>query len=208
MTIPTTPLTGPAKAARPPRFAWPLAPPHQVVRAFEAPATEYAPGHRGVDLAAPPGAAVLAAADAVVLHAGPVADRTVISLLHAGGLRTTYEPVEPTVRRGQPVRRGDRIGTLLPGHEGCPAEACLHWGAVRVAPPQFRAYLDPLRLLANGRVRLLPRSDTGQPSTTTGRTRPQHGPPHRARPTDHSNSAPRKTQDAIVPPGLTRNPQA
>lgn len=157
MTLPLVPLGGPARAARPPRFAWPLAPPHQVVRAFEAPATEYAPGHRGVDLAAPPGAAVLAAADAVVLHAGPVADRSVISLLHEGGLRTTYEPVEPTVRRGQVVRRGERVGTLQSGHEGCPAEACLHWGALRVSP--VRAYVDPLRLVAAGPVRLLPRVD-------------------------------------------------
>ncbi|MBB5805326.1 murein DD-endopeptidase MepM/ murein hydrolase activator NlpD [Saccharothrix ecbatanensis] len=128
---------------------------------FEAPATEYAAGHRGVDLAAPPGAAVLAAGDAVVLHAGPVADRPVISLLHAGGLRTTYEPVEVSVRRGQPVRRGDRIGTLRAGHEGCPTEACLHWGALRVVPR--RTYLDPLRLLSPGPVRLLPSAATTPP---------------------------------------------
>jgi murein DD-endopeptidase MepM/ murein hydrolase activator NlpD len=159
LTVPLAPLTASARASRPPRFTWPLAPPREVVRVFEAPATEYAAGHRGVDLAAPPGAAVLAAGDAVVLHAGPVADRPVISLLHAGGLRTTYEPVEVSVRRGQPVRRGDRIGTLRAGHDGCPTEACLHWGALRVVPR--RTYLDPLRLLSPGPVRLLPRSDTG-----------------------------------------------
>ncbi|GAB2985189.1 peptidoglycan DD-metalloendopeptidase family protein [Saccharothrix stipae] len=160
-TLPLTPAATPAQASRPPRYAWPLAPPHQVVRAFEPPATQYAAGHRGVDLAAPPGAPVLATADAVVVHAGPVADRTVVSLLHRGGLRTTYEPVDPTVRRGQPVRRGDRIGTLRPGHEGCPEEACLHWGAIRTAPPKSRTYLNPLHLLTNGRVRLLPRPTHG-----------------------------------------------
>lgn len=159
MTVPLAPLTASARA---PRFAWPLPPPREVVRAFEAPATEYAAGHRGVDLAAPPGATVQAANDAVVLHAGPVADRPVISLLHAGGLRTTYEPVEVEVRRGQTVRRGDRIGTLRPGHEGCPAEACLHWGALRAAPT--RTYLDPLRLLSTGPVRLLPAVDTTHPT--------------------------------------------
>ncbi|WP_447003804.1 M23 family metallopeptidase [Saccharothrix isguenensis] len=157
MTVPLVPLTASGRASRPTRFAWPLAPPREVVRVFEAPETAYAAGHRGVDLAGPPGAAVLAAGDAVVLHAGPVADRPVISLLHAGGLRTTYEPVDVTVRRGQLVRRGDRIGTLRPGHEGCPTEACLHWGALRTSPA--RAYLDPLRLLSTGPVRLLPRAD-------------------------------------------------
>jgi murein DD-endopeptidase MepM/ murein hydrolase activator NlpD len=156
---PLAPLTATARSARPPRFGWPLAPPRQVVRTFEAPSTEYAAGHRGVDIAAPPGAAVLAAADGLVLHAGPVADRTVVSLLHVGGLRTTYEPVEPSVRRGQVVRRGDPIATLRPGHEGCPASACLHWGALRASP--VRTYLDPLRLLSTGPVRLLPRSDSG-----------------------------------------------
>ncbi|MFJ6672386.1 M23 family metallopeptidase [Actinosynnema sp. NPDC091369] len=153
VTLPLAPL---ARASRPPRFTWPLAPPHRVVRTFDPPATEYAAGHRGVDLAAPPGSPVLAAADAVVLHAGPVADRRLVSLLHPGGLRTTYEPVHPTVHRGQRVRRGTPIGTLQPGHEGCPTDACLHWGAVRPTPPRSRTYLDPLHLLTNGRVRLLP----------------------------------------------------
>lgn len=159
---PLTPLTSPtslAATARPARFAWPLAPPREVVRTFEAPPTEYAAGHRGVDLAAPPGVAVLAAADGLVLHSGPVADRAVVSVLHRGGLRTTYEPVDPGVRRGQVVRRGDPIATLRPGHEGCPAAACLHWGVLRVSPA--RVYLDPLRLLSIGPVRLLPRSDSG-----------------------------------------------
>ncbi|MEU4739860.1 M23 family metallopeptidase [Actinosynnema sp. NPDC023658] len=155
LTLPLAPSA--AGSARAPRFAWPLAPPHQVVRTFDPPATPYAPGHRGVDLAAPPGTPVLAAADGVVLHAGPVADRTVVSLLHAGGLRTTYEPLIPTVHRGQQVRRGDRIGTLRPGHEGCPAEACLHWGALRVTSPESRTYLDPLPLVLPNHVRLLPR---------------------------------------------------
>ncbi|MEV8440827.1 M23 family metallopeptidase [Actinosynnema sp. NPDC051121] len=164
VTLPLVPFATPIRASRPPRFAWPLAPPHRVVRAFEPPATEYAAGHRGVDLAAPPGTAVLAAGDAVVLHAGPVADRAVVSLLHAGGLRTTYEPIAPAVRRGQHVRRGTLIGTLHPGHESCPAEACLHWGALRTAPPDHRTYLDPLRLLANGRSRLLPRRDRPDPT--------------------------------------------
>lgn len=130
------------------RFTWPLPPPHPVVRAFEAPATPYGPGHRGVDLAAEAGTPVLATADGRVVHAGAVATRTLVSLEHAGGLRTTYEPVEPAVPAGRLVRRGQVIGHLQEGH--CPTP-CLHWGARR-----GKTYLDPLRLVAPGRVRLLP----------------------------------------------------
>ena len=74
-----------------------------------------------------------------------------VSVDHAGGLRTTYEPVQPTVAAGQAVARGSPLGSLLTGHAGCPAEACLHWGLRR-----GEAYLDPLTLLRPPRVRLLP----------------------------------------------------
>ncbi len=121
-------------------------------RPFEAPASPYGPGHRGVDLAAPPGAVVVAAGDGVVVFAGAVAGRPVVSIDHPDGLRTTYEPVDPSVAAGQVVTRGSPIGTLLAGHAGCPAAACLHWGLRR-----GEVYLDPLLLLAPPRVRLLPR---------------------------------------------------
>ena len=97
---------------------------------------------------------MLAAGDGVVVFAGMVAGRPVVSIDHAGGLRTTYEPVDPSVGAGQAVARGSPIGTLTAGHEGCPAAACLHWGLRR-----GETYLDPLLLLVV-RVRLLPlRSD-------------------------------------------------
>jgi murein DD-endopeptidase MepM/ murein hydrolase activator NlpD len=141
-------LTTTLLAPSPARFSWPLPPPHPVVRSFEAPASPFGPGHRGVDLSAAAGTAVLAAADGVVVYAGAVATRTLVSVEHHGGLRTTYEPVTPTVAAGHPVRRGEVIGHLQEGH--CPSP-CLHWGARR-----GHEYLDPLRLVTWGRVRLLP----------------------------------------------------
>lgn len=84
--------------------------------------------------------------------AGQLAGRGVISIEHAGGLRTTYEPVTATVRVGDRVTAGESIGRLVAGHPGCPAVACLHWGLRR-----GDTYLDPLTLLGLGRVRLLPR---------------------------------------------------
>jgi len=143
--------TGAAARSTTASFSWPLAPPHPVVRPFEAPASPYGPGHRGVDLGGAPGEAVLAAADGVVVFAGQLAGRGVVSIDHDGGLRTTYEPLLPGVAAGQRVAAGATIGQLVAGHPGCPAAACLHWGVRRGAE-----YLDPLGLMSAGRVRLLP----------------------------------------------------
>jgi murein DD-endopeptidase MepM/ murein hydrolase activator NlpD len=148
---PVTRASAPIPIAELDRFAWPLPPPHPVLRPFQQPATPYGPGHRGVDLGGSAGEAVLAAGDGLVRYAGPLADRSLVSIEHPGGLRTTYEPVQPLVAVGQQVRRGQPIGELLAGHPGCPAgQVCLHWGVHR-----GRYYLDPLRLVV-GQIRLLP----------------------------------------------------
>jgi murein DD-endopeptidase MepM/ murein hydrolase activator NlpD len=140
------PVVPPAAAS----WAAPLPGP-DVTRPFDELPHRYAAGHRGVDLAGAPGTSVVAAGDGVVAFAGMVAGRPVVSVDHAGGLRTTYEPVDPSVGAGQVVARGSPLGTLLAGHAGCPVAACLHWGLRRGAD-----YLDPLGLLAPPRVRLLP----------------------------------------------------
>jgi murein DD-endopeptidase MepM/ murein hydrolase activator NlpD len=123
----------------------------RVTRPFDPPPDRYGAGHRGTDLAGAPGRPVLAAGDGVVVFAGMVAGRRVVSIDHPGGLRTTYEPVDPSVAAGQPVARGSPIGTLAGGHAGCPVSACLHWGLRR-----GETYLDPMRLVRPVRVRLLP----------------------------------------------------
>ncbi|MCX2733754.1 M23 family metallopeptidase [Saccharopolyspora sp. NFXS83] len=122
-----------------------------VSRPFVPPTSAYGPGHRGVDLAGAPGATVAAADAGVVGYAGLLAGRPVVSIEHADGLRTTYEPVRPTVEAGRHVAASQPIGVLEPGHPGCAAPACLHWGARRDAD-----YLDPLALLGGVEVRLLP----------------------------------------------------
>jgi murein DD-endopeptidase MepM/ murein hydrolase activator NlpD len=132
-------------------WGWPLAGAPPVARPFDPPPTPYAAGHRGVDLAGVAGQPVLAAGRGVVAFAGMVAGRPVVSVEHADGLRTTYEPVQSLVAAGQPVARGSPLGLLVGGHAGCPAEACLHWGLRR-----GETYLDPLLLLRPPRVRLLP----------------------------------------------------
>ncbi len=133
------------------RFGWPLAGTPRPVRRFDPPPQPWLPGHRGVDLAAAPGAEVRAAGAGIILFAGMVAGRPVVTVGHADGLRTTYEPVRPGPPMGAQVATGTPIGDLLAGHPGCPAEACLHWGLRR-----GEEYLDPLALLGLGAVRLLP----------------------------------------------------
>lgn len=145
------PGPGPVAAPAGP-YGWPLAGVPVITRPFDPPAGAYGPGHRGADLAAAPGAPVLAAGAGVVAFSGLVAGRPVVSVDHPDGVRTTYEPVQPVVAAGQAVARGSPLGVLVAGHAGCPAAACLHWGA-RTGPS---AYLDPLRLLTPPRVRLLP----------------------------------------------------
>ncbi|MGH3521122.1 MAG: M23 family metallopeptidase [Haloechinothrix sp.] len=141
----------PALTAPEPRLSWPLTPAPDVLRPFEPPASPYGPGHRGVDLRATTGQSVLSADTGVVVFAGLLAGRGVVSIDH-DMLRTTYEPVDPLVAVGEQVYAGQVIGTVMAGHPGCPVSACLHWGVRR-----GEEYLNPLVLVGEHfRVRLKP----------------------------------------------------
>ena len=118
---PVVPPASPTPPARADRFGWPLAPPHPVVRPFDAPASPYGPGHRGVDLGGAAGAPVLAAGAGVWCSPGRWPGRGVVSVDHPNGLRTTYEPLAPAVTAGQQVAAGAVLGHLRAGHAGCPA---------------------------------------------------------------------------------------
>ncbi|HET9021605.1 MAG TPA: M23 family metallopeptidase [Ornithinibacter sp.] len=116
----------------------------------------YGPGHRGLDLAAAPGAPVLAVEGGLVTHAGSVAGRGTVTVEHGDGLRSTYEPVTPGVARGARVEAGDALGVVQrvgspDAAPHCATATCLHLGA-RLGP----AYVDPLPLLTGGRLALLP----------------------------------------------------
>ena len=137
------------------RFDWPLWPRPAVVRAFDPPTPNWQRGHRGVDLAGSEGQAVHAAGPGTVVFAGELAGRPLVSIVHPGGLRTSYEPVRPSVRVGQLVAQGDVIGALVAGHLDCAAAVCLHWGAMW-GPASAAAYVDPLGLLAATPIRLKP----------------------------------------------------
>ncbi|WP_378145627.1 murein hydrolase activator EnvC family protein [Cnuibacter sp. UC19_7] len=143
-------LLGPPSAgARHPRWAWPVEGAPVVARGYEAPATRYGAGHRGLDLAVGVGGVVLAPADGTVAFAGQVAGRPVLALEHGGGYRSSLEPVSSTLAVGDTVTRGQPVGAVA---EGGHCTGCVHFG-VRLRGE----YLDPRALIVGiPRAVLLP----------------------------------------------------
>jgi hypothetical protein len=116
----------------------------EVLRGFTAPEHDYGPGHRGVDLAARPGATVRTAAAGEVVFAGSVAGARWVTVRHADGIRTSYGHLDRiVVRVGDDLAGGDAIGTAT-GRNGdaLRPEEGLHWSARR-----GELYIDPLTLL-------------------------------------------------------------
>ncbi|MEU4515223.1 peptidoglycan DD-metalloendopeptidase family protein [Nonomuraea wenchangensis] len=186
-------LTAPPARASPPAWRWPLDGHPRVLRRFTPPPERWLAGHRGVDLAAPPSTPVLAAGAGTVRFAGPVGGKGVVTIDHEGGLRTTYLPVIPAVKRGQPVIPGTELGLLQTPHPHCP-ESCLHWGLLRES-----RYLNPLLLLGQAPIRLLP-FWPAPPQAITFSKKPRNTlaprPPARFRTrskTDHANPLPPRT---------------
>ena len=147
-------VSGSTAQAGGPRMDWPLRPPPAVLRGFDAPHPNWRRGHRGVDLAGATGQPVYAAGSGTVVYAGMLAGRPVVAVSHPGGLHTSYEPVAPSVRAGQPVDTATVLGALQAGHPGC-AAPCLHWGAMW-GPASRADYVDPVGLLASTPIRLKP----------------------------------------------------
>ena len=186
---------GVAAAVAPGRWVAPLAGPLAVRRRFDPPPVRWGAGHRGVDLAAYPGALVRAAGAGRVGYAGVLAGRGVLTVGH-GALRTTYEPVRPLVPAGRPVAAGEVVAVLAAGHAGParPGEALLHWGLLRGA-----TYLDPLSLLRRGPSRLVPVPPAGPAPPPAA---PLVAPPHaeRPRPVLGPPGSPAPLRPAALPP--------
>jgi len=110
-----------------PPWVWPTGS-RVVERPWDAPADDYAAGHRGIDVAAPLGTTAVAVDDGVVTFAGAVGGRPVVTIDHGAGLVSTLDSVQPSVARGDVVGQGDPVGLVAVGH--CPAaDPCLHLGA-------------------------------------------------------------------------------
>jgi murein DD-endopeptidase MepM/ murein hydrolase activator NlpD len=122
------------------RWVWPTGS-RVVERAWEAPSSDYAAGHRGLDVPAALGSTASAVDDGTVAFAGAVGGRTVVTIDHGDGLVSTLDSVTPLVAAGDEVVQGAPVGRVSVGH--CPASApCLHLGA-RVDG----RYVDPMAYL-------------------------------------------------------------
>lgn len=132
-------------------WQWPIEPAPEVVRTFDPPDQPWLSGHRGVDLSASVGTVIRSPSVGRVTHAGVIAGRGVVVVAHAGGLRSTFEPVEGGPPAGTAVAPGAPVGhvTDTPGH--CAPTTCLHWGVRR-----GDAYLDPLQFVSRPPIVLLP----------------------------------------------------
>lgn len=129
-------------------YQWPSGHEVEVLRPFAPGAANWNAGHRGVDLAMNAGDLVYAAGAGTVIYSGALNDRSLVSIQHGDGIRTTYEPVVPMVAQGQEVAAGELIATVDGTH--CNPRSCLHWGAKSGS----KSYINPLSLLELPVIRL------------------------------------------------------
>ena len=119
-----------------------------VLRPFVAPAHEYGPGHRGIDLRAQPGEPVLAPVGGTIHFSGQVAGRAAVTIRIDDRTLLSMHPVAGSHPEGARVEAGELLGEVSRGGD-CDGR-CVHLG-VRVDG----SYVDPFPFYA-GRARLLP----------------------------------------------------
>lgn len=115
-----------------------------LIKTWDAPDDNpFAPGHRGIDVAAPTGTAVRASAPGTVSFAGSVAGNRSVTVDHGEGLLTSYSFLEETrVSKGAKVELGTVVGTVGAGHpRSSSTEPHVHLSARRNG-----VYFDPIEL--------------------------------------------------------------
>jgi hypothetical protein len=140
-------------------WTWPVE--GRLVTTYRNGGDPYAAGqHRGIDIAAPVGSRVVAAAAGSVTFAGTVGDAGLtVSVRTGDGFDTSYLHLgSATVRRGERVEAGEAIGSVGTSGRRSASEPHLHFG-VRTAGDRH-AYRDPLALLPPPPV---PRSPSPKP---------------------------------------------
>ncbi len=139
--VPLLMVLGPVPQAVAGDWSWPVAGP--VIRGYDPPDSPYGSGHRGIDVGATVGTAVVAAAAGVVSFAGPVGGQLFVSVDHGADVISSYSFLSALgVRKGDVVARDAVIGRSGSGHAGF-TPSHLHFG-VRVNGE----YADPMTFLS------------------------------------------------------------
>lgn len=164
-------------------------------------ARPYAAGmHRGIDIAAPVGSAVVAARSGHVTYAGSLGSSglTVGIATADGRYATSYLHLSKTdVRRGDRIAAGEQVGAVGVTGTRSASEPHLHFG-VRLAGTEH-SYVDPLTLLGP-----LPRDERATSVVPAPRPAPLEARPEPvpvAAPQPHGGAAP---QPRRVPVSLPR----
>lgn len=123
-------------------IAAPVTPAH-VIAGFRAPAGPYAAGHRGIDLAATTGQAVVSPMTGTVAWSGRIAGKDVVTIA-SGSTVVSLEPVRSHLAAGTPVHVGDPLGAV--GRGGHCDARCVHVG-VRMDGAYVPAFHGHARLL-------------------------------------------------------------
>jgi hypothetical protein len=119
--------------------------PDDTINHYIAPMSEYGEGHRGIDLAAEIGEAVLSPADGEISFVGKVGYRNIISVRFGNSLTASLEPVCSDLIEGTLVWQGEDIGLVCepdPEYLWHCSETCLHFGTRSDA-----GYFSPLALI-------------------------------------------------------------
>jgi hypothetical protein len=136
----------PSAALAAPDWSWPVRGP--VLTGFLNGDDPYAAGqHRGIDIGAPVGTPVVAAASGTVVYAGVVGSSGLTVSERAGDYELSYLHLSASdVRAGDQLDAGERIGAVGVSGKRSVDQPHLHFGVRQAA--DRHAYLDPLRFLA------------------------------------------------------------
>jgi murein DD-endopeptidase MepM/ murein hydrolase activator NlpD len=121
-----------------------------VLEEFDAPARNWLPGHRGIDIAAPPGSRIVAPAGGTITFSGSVGGKNSVSLTLSNGVVLSFEPAISSFPKGTSIEKGATLA-LVKGHSDHCDSRCVHWGARRSG-----RYVDPRAALMPVRIILKP----------------------------------------------------
>ncbi len=134
----------PANASKEAAWRAPINEP-QLVSEFRQPTSDWSAGHRGVDYLVSEEQRVVAAFEGTVTFAGVVVDRSIVTVTHENGIKSSVEPVCPIVSNGDRVETGQVIGSVCRTanyKSHCGFETCLHFST-----RSENGYLSPLALI-------------------------------------------------------------